>query len=295
MSEQDAIVNDIPDAPEPSDEDILATLGEPEESDEQDNSEAEEFDEVDWDEGKKVKVTKGFKDALLREKDYRHKTHEVGEEKRRIEAERASLVEERKMMSALDDERADLKSLDKRLAEYDKVTPDQWLAWREQDEKAVSDAQFARDMLKQQRDKLVESMKEKYNTLTAKEKEKVAAWEAEQSKAIKEKVKDWTPDKAKTVAEHVASKFGLKAEALAGVKDAGVIALINHVYEQDKAIEKAKAKVREAQREREPEPAPVGRVNTGRAQAPRGANNQTLKTNPAAFDREISKLIYGGP
>ena len=41
----------------------------------------EELDEVDLD-GKKVRVSKGFKDHLLRESDYRRKTHQASEEKR---------------------------------------------------------------------------------------------------------------------------------------------------------------------------------------------------------------------
>lgn len=296
MSEQDAIVNETPDAPEPSEEEILASLGEPEESNEPEGEpEVEEFEEVDWDEGVKIKVSKGHKDKLLREKDYRHKTHEHGQKERALEARERELAESFKMRETLADEDAELKAINKRLAEYDKVTPEQWLAWREQDEKAVSDAQFARDMLRQQKDKLVESMREKYNTLTAKEKEKVAAWEAEQSKTLKEKVPDWSADKAKTVAGHVAAKFGLKADVLAAAKDAGVIQLLNHVYEQDKRIEAAKAKVREARQEREPEVAPVPKANGGRTGAPRGPNKETLRSNPAAFDSAISKMLYGGP
>jgi len=296
MSEQDSTPNEAADDM-PSDDEILAQVGEPEQADDQDDGEepAEEFDEVDWDEGKKVKVSKGFKDALLREKDYRHKTHEVGEEKRTLAAERAALAEERRLHAEFDDERAELKALDKKLSEYDKVTPEQWLQWREQDEKAVSDAQFAREMLKQQKDKLIESMKGKHATLTAKEKERLATWEAEQNKAIKEKVPDWNSEKAKTVAEHVGPKFGLDPKVIAGAKDAGVIALLNYVYQQDKAIEKAKEKIAAAKREQQPIPEPVSKVGGSRAGAPRGPNPQTLRANPAAFDREISKMIYGGP
>jgi len=295
MSEQDSTPTEAAEDM-PSDEEILATVGDPEQQDDQDEGEEapEEFDEVDWDEGKKVKVSKGFKDALLREKDYRHKTHEVGEEKRTLAAERAALAEERRLHAEFDDERAELKALDKKLAEYDKVTPDQWLQWREQDEKAVSDAQFAREMLKQQKDKLIESMKGKHATLTAREKERLATWEAEQTKAIKEKVPDWNDDKAKTVAEHVGPKFGLDPKVIAKAKDAGVIALLNYVYKQDKAIEAAKAKVAAARRDQQPEPEPVAKVGGNRASAPRGPNPQTLRANPAAFDREISKMIYGG-
>lgn len=294
MSEMDSTQNE---SELPSDDEILAAVGEPDpiENDDDGEEQPEEFDEVDWDEGKKVKVSKGFKDALLREKDYRHKTHEVGEEKRTLAAERAALAEERKLHAEFDDERAELKALDKKLAEYDKVTPEQWLQWREQDEKAVSDAQFAREMLKQQKDKLIESMKGKHATLTAKEKERLATWEAEQTKAIKEKVPDWTEEKAKTVAEHVGLKFGLDPKVIAKAKDAGVIALLNHVYQQDKAIEKAKEKIAAARREQQPAAEPVVKVGGSRATVPRGPNPQTLKANPAAFDREIAKMIYGGP
>lgn len=295
MSEQDAIV-ETPD--EPTEEEVLASIGEPEEESHEEDAIEEEFEEAEIEEKegvkRKVKVSKGYKDWLMREDDYRRKTHQTGEEKRRIEAERAALAEERRLTSELDDERAELKALNKKLAEYDKVTPEQWLAWREQDEKAVADAQFARDMLKQQRDKLQDAMKEKVQTLTAKEKEKISAWEAEQTKAIKERVPDWSNDKAKAVAEHVGAKFGIKISPT-DLKDAGVVALVNHVYDQDKKIEAARAKAREARREQEPEPVVVGKVNGGKTGAPRGPNRDTLKHNPAAFDAAISKMLYGGP
>jgi hypothetical protein len=296
MSEQDSTPTEAADDM-PSDDEILAAVGEPEQAEEQDEGEEapEEFDEVEWDEGKKVKVSKGFKDALLREKDYRHKTHEVGEEKRTLAAERAALAEERRLHSEFDDERAELKALEKKLAEYDKVTPDQWLQWREQDEKAVSDAQFAREMLKQQKYKLIESMKGKHATLTARERERLATWEAEQTKAINAKVPDWTKEKAQTVADHIGPKFGLDPKVIVQARDAGVIQLLNYVYQQDKAIEKAKEKIAAAKREQMPTPEPVSKVGGSRAGAPRGPNPQTLRANPAAFDREISKMIYGGP
>ena len=198
------------------------------------------------------------------------------------------------MREALADEAAELKSIEKKLKEFDEITPDQWLAYRQQDEKAVADALFNRDLLRQQKEKLMESMKEKYSTLTAKEKEKLAAWEAEQAKAVKEKVPDWNTDKAQKIAEHVNEKFGLKIKP-DSMKEAGVIAMLNHLYTQDKAIEAAKAKAAAAKREQITEPAPVSKANGGKTGAPRGANQQTLKVNPAAFDREVSKMLYGGP
>ncbi len=283
------------DSDEPSEEDILAAVDEDGEGSEPDD--ADELEEVELDEKdgkKKVKVTKGFKDHLLREADYRRKTHETAEEKRKIEAERAALAEERKLVSAFDDERAELKSLDKRLAEYDAVTIEQWQAWHESDPDAARAAERAETLLRKQREKLLGSVKEKYETLTAKEREKAKAWEEENSKIIKEKVPDWTPDKAKTVAEHIAPKFGLKVDALVSIKDAGVIALLNHVYKQDKAIEAAREKAKAARREGEPTPEPVKKASGGKTGAPLGPNAHTVKANPAAFDRAISKMMYGG-
>jgi hypothetical protein len=295
MSEQDAVVtNETPEA-EVTDDALAQALVESETEEAGTEPEADELEETEF-EGKKVKVTKGFKDALLREADYRQKTHTIGEERRKIEADRAALAEERKMASEFDDERTELRSIEKKLAEYDKVSPEQWLAQKAKDRAEgttiAEDGQFEEAQLRKAREKLLGSMQTKYQTIQQSAKQRQEAWEAENTKAITARIKDWSPEKEQAIKSTVAQKFGFSQDDLKGVKDARILAVMDYVHRQDQALEKARAKLAAVQAEREPPPAPVARVRGNNAPAMRGATADTLKRSAAAFDAEIMKVLY---
>lgn len=51
-----------------------------------DSPDGEAVEEVEWEDGKKYQVPKAIKDALMRDRDYRHKTMELAEQRRDFES-----------------------------------------------------------------------------------------------------------------------------------------------------------------------------------------------------------------
>lgn len=295
FAEQDA-AEPAAESAEASADDLAETIAQSEEED-QGNTNADELEEVEFD-GKKIKVTKGYKDGYLREDDYRKKTHGLGEERRKIDADRNALAQERALAAEFDEERLELKTIEKKLAEYDKVTPEQWLAQKAKDRAEgttfAEDAQFEEAQLRKAREKITNSMAAKYQHLQGLAKQRQEAWEAENNAAIQARIKDWSPEKEKAIKTTVATQFGLDPKMLEGVKDAGILSVMDWIHNQVTAVAKAKAKLAAAKAEQEQQviSIPTQRVRGNNAPAGRGATADTLKRSPAAFDDEVLKKLY---
>ena len=80
----------------------------------------EELDETEF-EGKKYRVPKELKDALLRQADYTRKTQEVAEIRRAAESERAAIKQAVEADEAADELKADLRTVDKALKSFENV------------------------------------------------------------------------------------------------------------------------------------------------------------------------------
>lgn len=96
---------------------------------------AEEIEEVeiDWDDGKKYRIPKALESGILKNKDYTTKTQETAALKKALEADRTALEERSKATDEELDARADLRAIEKQLAEYAKLTPEDWNAHELQD------------------------------------------------------------------------------------------------------------------------------------------------------------------
>src|SRR5690349_1139844 len=82
--------------------------------------EPDETEEVEH-EGKKYKIPKPLKGALLMQADYTRKTQEVAEQRKQVEAERARFAEEQKLIAESISEFGKVQALNDALAQYDKV------------------------------------------------------------------------------------------------------------------------------------------------------------------------------
>lgn len=278
MSEQDVVAEEL-EIPQDAEMEALA-------DDEAPEAEAEEFEEVDWDEGKKVKVTKGFKDALMREQDYRHKTHELGQTKRSLEAKEREIQERAREHEQFLDDVAEVRSIDKQIAEYKKITPEQWVQWRQSDRDAADNAQFALNLMLQKRQEMVGSIEEKKSNARRQQQEAAKAWEEENERALKTKIKDWSPERERAIKAHAAAEFGLTEKELSGVKDARLLAMMDYAYSQAKALKAAQAKLKEVTTREEPAPEPVAKLAGRNANA---GGRVSLKDSPEAWDRAFLK------
>lgn len=96
-------------------------------------TEASEEVEIEWDDGNKYRIPKALESGILKNKDYTTKTQETAALKKALEADRTALEERSKATDEELDARADLRAIEKQLAEYAKLTPEDWNAHELQD------------------------------------------------------------------------------------------------------------------------------------------------------------------
>lgn len=285
MSEQDAVTETT----EPTDEEIVEALVESEGAEAE--TETDELEEAELD-GKKVRVSKGYKDYLLREQDYRHKTHELGQSKAQIEQRARDLEQQERVMIQFSDEIGEIKALDKQIKEYKDLTPTQWLNWRDQDREAADKGQFAMQLLITRRGELAQSVDQKIGEAherdTRANRERSAAAEA----ALKAAIPDWTPEKEKTVKAHVAQKYGFQESEIDGIlnlvgKDPRVVKFMNDAFSRDSAMKSARERIAASRAGTPTEPVvPVRKVGGNGANANGGKpTGSLLKTNADAWDK----------
>ena len=259
---------------------------------EEDAPEAEDEDELDEVEldGKKVRVSKGFKDHLLRESDYRRKTHQASEEKRALQAKEKEIEERAALWSVVQGELADARALDSQIEQYKAITQQQWRQLREEDRDRYDDARADHSLLMDKRRELEGQINNKIGAFQAKEKEEQSKWVAKQEAEIKVAVADWSPTKEKEVKTHIGEKFGFSAEELDPIKDAKLVKVMAYIHKMDTAIQRAKGRASKARGESGEPIAPVRKV-VGTGKPSNSPSQRLLKNDPEAFDRAFLKSL----
>jgi hypothetical protein len=84
--------------------------------------------EIEWDDGKKYKIPKAIEGGILKNKDYTTKTQEAAALRKQLESREVEINQKLEATEAELDARAEMRAVTKQLAEYDKLTPDDWLA-----------------------------------------------------------------------------------------------------------------------------------------------------------------------
>lgn len=290
MAEQDAPeVEAEVEAPELSAEEEAAELLVDAESEAEDEGQEDEFEEAEID-GKRVKVSKGYKDFLLREDDYRRKTHLTGEKERTLAAKEQEIQQRAQVFGQVQAEIADIRALDKQIAEYKAVTPEQWRALREQDRDRYDDARADHSLLLDKRRELSDAINEKVSHIQGEENKRQSQWVAKQEAEIKASIPDWSPTKEQTLKQHVCERFGFEPDEVAGIKDAKIVKVMNHIYKQDMAIKAAKDRAAKARGENVTPITPVRKVG-GAGKLNSGPTDRLLKSDPAAFDKAFLKSL----
>lgn len=217
----------------------------------------------------KYKVAKPIKEAWAGlQKTVQTEKEQIKTERAQIEAEKAKTAEYAKLQTALFDEIAELKGIDKQLAPYMKLTPSDWMAWADQDPEAARKAQIAVTALQNQRGQLVQSAQAKGQELDAQNRKTQAERMAAAEKEIAAKIKDWSPAKKEALTKY-ASDNGISPDELAPLaSDWRTMAVLEKAQKYDQAVARAAA-AREAaakqakEQQGEPEPTPRVKANSG--------------------------------
>lgn len=191
-------------------------------------------------------VAAAIKPSLMMHADYTKKTQQLAEDRRAFESQRTSAGAED---AELDELRAkvmvgeqQIAGLDQQLAEYQKVSPAQWAAWRQQDPVAADQAMFQYQQLTAARAQAVESIQKGRESLSEKQKARSLDLQRSHAKQIEEgqavlarDIKGWGPELAGKLASFAQSEFGLSPQELANVVDPRAIKILHRAYTNTQA------------------------------------------------------------
>jgi len=188
------------------------------ETESEDDIEAEDVSEGDTDEdiefieteyeGKTYKLPQELKDALMRNKDYTHKTMTLAEERKALEAEREQFQMTAKEHSEFIEDQVTLKAVETRLSEWEKVDWDTWDA-----ENPVASQKGYRQYQNDQRQamelkgSLQSKMQEKQQKLNAAQRQAMERGASEVAK-----IPGWSEQQAAKLTDLLTKDYGFPAE-----------------------------------------------------------------------------------
>jgi len=214
-------------------------------------------------EGEKYRAPKKLAERLkeleqgsLRQDDYTRKTQTVAEERRAIEAERQQLVAQKQFQQHYIDAVADVKAIDKQLANYQRLD---WNALSDAD--PVQAMKLDRQMreLQQQRTQIVSGIEQTSAQQAQAQQQAIARQRQEAVAQLQRDIKGFgTPEVAKELFE-TGTKYGIKDDEWKNLDDPRLYKLINVARLYDKLVAKqtTEAKPKSA------EVVPITRVSPG--------------------------------
>lgn len=242
---------------------------------------APDDDEVEEEvEGVKLR---GKKDALekwkaerLMQADYTRKTQDVAAQRQQVEADRQRFQQAAAAHQQYLDEVADVRAVDKRLAQFAQVNLAQLV---DTDPQQALRLQAELQQLQAYRGQLVNSLAQKQQAAQMQQQRESAKQLYEARQVLERDIKGWSPELANKLAEFARTE-GYGPEVVANVTNAAFVKTLHKAYQYDQLVKQRASKPQAA-------PAPVSRVS--------GANAVTTKplseTSDAEFVRRRREYI----
>lgn len=175
----------------------------------------EELDETEF-EGKKYRVPKELKDALLRQADYTRKTQEVAEIRRAAESERAAIKQAVEADEAADELKSDLRTVDKALKSFENVDWSKFAA----DSPAQAQAYMLQyQQLQMQRQQLSGGLEQLEHTSRTSREQAHSAALAQAKADLLQAMPDFTQELAVKITQSTVSAYGFTPDELSRVSD----------------------------------------------------------------------------
>lgn len=209
-------------------------------------------------EGKKFRVPKELKPALLMQADYTRKTQELAEQRRAVEAERTRYAQaNQEHIQGM----ARLVAMDEQIDAFSKVD---WKTLSDTDPIQAQQAWMQFSQLKDARQHAAVQLQQQEQQ-RALEMQQITAKQIEESQAVLARdIKGWSPQMAQQLSEFAAKDFGFQPQELAQVNDPRVVKLLHAAWLGNELMKKQMA----ATQKPAGTPAkPVPQVGTGAAPA----------------------------
>jgi len=186
---------------------------------------SEEIEEVEH-EGKKYKIPKPLKGALLMQADYTRKTQEVAEQRRALEERQKALGEEQKTHAEHLSDIARVVAFNDAIARFEQAD---WAKIRAENPQLYNDLWFEYGQAKEQRDRAVVALQQKVQERSSKAQLEQARRIEEARAALARDIRDWSPELAGKL-NQFAMEAGFTADELRQVTDPRVIKLLHAAW-----------------------------------------------------------------
>lgn len=197
----------------------LDEFGEPIVSEPEDDSE-----ELDLD-GLKFKVPKAAKDAFLRQADYTRKTQEVAEERKALQAERASVYQ---ASAAELQARAQIVALDQSIANYQRTD---WDAWENDDPFEAQKGWRQFQTLQQQRGNLAGQLSQHVQQRTIEQQRETAKAIDEGRAVLAREIKGWSEDLAAKLLDMGVKEYNFSRDEIEEFTDPRAVKVLHDAYQ----------------------------------------------------------------
>lgn len=205
-------LSDEPVVDEVFDDGVIDDQTDSDDGDLADTQVADDTEEVEH-EGKKYRVAKELKQALMFQADYTRKTQAVAEERRAVEAMRTQYAQaSQDHLQGL----AQLVAIDQQINDYASVD---WNTLNQQDPIQAAQLWNQYQQLKEGRQMTAAQLQQREQQRQF-EAQHVSAKQLEEARQVLERdIKGWSPEMAQQISSHAAKEYGFQPQELSGVMD----------------------------------------------------------------------------
>jgi len=223
-------------------------------SEEEGNAPEPEYDDVEY-EGKKYKVPKEIRDAVMRQADYTKKTQEVAEARRALETQQMQIQQAVQIQQALQQDVAQITALQSKLAQYEGLD---WTRFSEDDPVAAQKAFFEYTKLKDTVSGAQSQLQQRQLALVNEHRAQREKLIQEGRQAIAREIKGWSPELGEELVKYATSQ-GISEMDVRSTVTPAHIKILHKARQFDQLMAKASAKARTAEPQAEPAQTVPGR------------------------------------
>ena len=240
------------------------------EQDADDSGEAEDAEleeDVDWEDGKKYRVPKALKEALMRHKDYTQKTQDVAAQRKALDERQQMIAKQAETMKANILEYAQIHAVDAALSDLES---NDWQSMMQEDPVRAQAEWMRFQQLKDARGRLAQSVQQKEHQAALEAQQSIARQIEEGRAVLSRDIKDWSPAKAQELNSFAQEEFGFTTQELSQVYDPRLVKLLYLAKIGKTAVQKTKS--------RTPDSVPAKPVSTVKGKAPAGKDMNRMST-----------------
>lgn len=164
--------------------------------------------------GKQYQVPKDLEGEFLMQSDYTKKTQTVAEKAKELEQREAQIAQQAEATEEELDARATLRSVEKSVSDYDKLSPEDWTALEREDPMGAMTHWRTYQTLQRQRDEIAADLNSKQTARTEKAQQDLAKRVQETAEFAQKEIPGWKPELTDKLIDFARTEIGVPEDAI---------------------------------------------------------------------------------